>query len=135
MTAYARAWKRNAMLAPEDGSVAAFVAWMRDELGWTGIHMQKDLWCEYVMICKLSRFKPVKEKWFGRELGKAGFKPYQIDKRTRGKGPRPMAVDLSEMIEEDAIAANNVAAIIAENSTSAIGAKSQTIEIETRIAA
>lgn len=96
MTAYARALKRNAMLAPEDGSVAAFVRWYRS-LGFKQKILQSELYGAYQDICSLTGTKRVKEKHFGKHLTQAGYTPEQDDNRENGRRHRPMMVDLSRL--------------------------------------
>lgn len=96
MTAYARALKRNAMLAPEDGSVASFVRWYRS-LGFKEKILQSELYGVYQDICSLTGTKRVKEKHFGKHLTQAGYTPEQDDNRENGRRHRPMMVDLSRL--------------------------------------
>lgn len=97
MTAYARALERNAMLAPEDGSVAAFVRWYR-ALGFKEKFDQSDVYADYVDQCSLMGLDPVSWKHFGEHLTEAGFAPKKAEKRKgNGKRHRPMTVDLSRV--------------------------------------
>jgi hypothetical protein len=119
--AFRKALAANPKLAPENETIPAFIDWLRAN-GYTGVHMQKDLWAEYIDICRMAGFKPTKEKWLGRELRKAGYEPFQADKRRRGKGPRRMAVDLTVKNEVAAIIANNVIPLPEQKTTAAITA-------------
>jgi hypothetical protein len=131
MTGFARAWERNAMLAPEDGSVAAFVRWYR-ALGFREKILQSDLYGAYQDICSLTGTKRVKEKHFSKHLTQAGYTPEQDDNRENGKRHRPMVVDLSRL-------PSLPLSLPHQKSMSAIAAKSGNrrarVETQTRIAA
>jgi len=122
--AFRRLFSSRPHLAPADATIPAFIVWLRDELGWAGQHYQEDLWCEYVQVCRVAGYRPIKWKKFGRGLEEAGFKPYQTEIRESGQRKRLMAVDLSDRKPAVAAIAINMAAIRDRKSTSAIGDRS-----------
>lgn len=130
MTGFARAWERNAMLAPEDGSVAAFVRWYR-ALGFREKILQSDLYGAYQDICSLTGTKRVKEKHFSKHLTQAGYTPEQDDNRENGKRHRPMVVDLSRLPSLPL----SLPRVTSAKPTTAMSATRANAKIQTRIAA
>lgn len=86
-----RAVKRNAALAPKDGSVQALVDWYR-ELGFAGLEiMQAEIWQAYRFIGGHAGHSCVSLREFKTELRKAGCDCWQADLRS-SDGSRPEMV-------------------------------------------
>jgi hypothetical protein len=120
-TAFQRLLRIYPDKAPENASAAAFVRWIVKQ-GWTGEHLQQDLYREYAMICQAAGYRAIRHKHFGKALTEAGYQPFQTDRKdNHGKRVRENAVNLSKMSWVTAASATNVRRI----STSATSAKPQ----------
>ncbi len=86
--AFRAALERNPTLAPEDGTVRSFVAWLQMQ-GIHGERPQSELFEMYEAVCDLAGFTHTSRKRFKQALIEAGCECWQADTDRDGRRHRP----------------------------------------------
>ena len=99
VTAFTRLRQQWPHMAPQDATIGAFLAWLR-ELGEAGSWEQAELRDEYEHICWLTGEPPMSKRWFGKALEGHGCHRWQAYMVIDGQRRRPMFVYVPEQTTE-----------------------------------